>query len=232
MEEKTKLSRNDVRLEFMSAREIEEDFKVDYIVRLRTSTPASQIDTISLRTAIKENMQPIDVKYMILKSFNTTRATFYFDDELWIREATDGIKPKTKFSEFSRTFKFMVPLPDMLLEDVARIDLTHFLVKIFKRYLLTAKGSVKWFKRFFPKGIRSVVSESLPARFSYKYNYQDNTMTMHLRPFWILALLYGVGEALKYRQRMQVEDIDFEALVKKLVGDIFVQPEVKEFYSK
>jgi hypothetical protein len=208
----------------MSAREIEDDFKVDYAVHLHTPIPASQIDMISLRTAIKENLQPIDVKYMILKSFNTGMVMFYFDDELWIRDATDGIKPETKYTEFSKTFKFKVPLPDMLLEDVTRVDLTHFLVKIFKKYLLTTKSAVKWLKHFFPKGIRSVVGESLPARFAYKYDYQTNEMTMHLRPFWIMALLYGVGEALKYRQRLKVEDIDFETLVKKLVEGVIHEP--------
>jgi hypothetical protein len=227
MDQKTKLSRSDITLEFVFAREVEDDFKLDYIIHLRTSIPASQIDNVSLRNAIKESMQPIDIKYMILKSFNTGRVTFFFDHELWMRDATKGIKPVTKFTNFSRTFKFKVDLPDMLLEDVTKVDLTHFLVKIFKKYLLTAKDSMKWFKRLFSKGLRNAISESLPARFRYAYDYQDNSMTMHLRPFWIMALLYGVGEALKYRERMKVEDIDFESLVKKLVEDHLEKSVVK-----
>lgn len=200
---KIKLRPQDINLSLLLTNETMEGYKIVFIVAINSksalSDPSkiispSNVDKISLRDAILANIAPLDKKYMILKDFDTVKATFYFDVDRWIKDTMAQVNPVVKFSQFSKTFKFRIPLPPMIMKDAVRLALPKFLIKKFKKYIANNSNSVKWFRHLFPKGIRMTVSEALPERFDYNYDYQTNSITLNLKSFWISALLYALTQ--------------------------------------
>jgi len=227
-EEKEKITKDDITLEYFSSRNTDDNYKIVFEVSIKKDT--SNLDQASLRNAIKDKLKYLDKKYMVLKEFNRKRATFRFDDDLWMEDATKDITPETIFSEFSKVFNFKVELPDMVKKDEA--DFQDFLIRRFKKYLYSTSKIMKWFRQFFPKVIRNAISSALPERFIYKYSYEDNSITMKLRTFWILALTYGIGEALKHRkkaQKIENTEIFFFDKVRENMSE--ADENVKEFFK-
>jgi hypothetical protein len=228
-EEKEKITKDDITLEYFSSRNTDDNYKVVFEVNIKREI--SNPDQASLRNAIKDKLKYLDKKYMVLKEFNSKRATFHFDDDLWMEDATKDITPETIFSEFSKVFNFKVELPDMVKKD--ETDFQDFIIRRFKKYLYSTSVIRKWFRQFFPKGIRNAISNALPERFIYKYSYENNSMTMKLRTFWILALTYGVGEALKYRKKVQkVENTEVFFFDKVRENMSEADENIKEFFKE
>jgi hypothetical protein len=150
-----------------------------------------------------------------------------------MNDAMEDIAPYTKYSEFSKTFNFKVPLPSMIRdEDAIRIDFPDFLIRRFKKYLLSTRKTGRWFKHLFPRGIKNAIADAIPERFTYKYSYENNAITLKLRTFWILVLTYGIGEALKHiNKEHKVENTEkfFFDRVKELKEEVKIN--VKEFFK-
>jgi hypothetical protein len=203
----------DVSMEFLLSREIGNDYKVEFLIQLnlgpQRQDPSlivrnSEIDMASLRNSILAKLPPVDRKYMMLKEFSAIKATFHFDYSLWFKDALHNVSPQNILTQFSRTFKFKVPLPSMILKDAIRVGFPDFLIRKFKKYIEVKQEGKGWFKNLFPT-ITKMVSTKIPERFDYTYNYQTNSMILNLKTMWIMALVYAVGEFSKIAKERKLE---------------------------
>jgi hypothetical protein len=239
------LKPEDLSLNFLAAREVGSDYRVDFLVQLNPKQAIqdpskmltnSDIDMASLRNAIISKLVPIDKKYMLLKNFSTIKAEFHFDSNLWLKDTLNNVEPRTTLTTFSKIFKFKIPLPPMILRDAIRIGFPQFLIRKFKKYLDSQPKVNKWFNHLFPQGIKSITVR-LPERFEYIYDYQANSITLKLKTFWIMALVYAIGEFSKIAKERKIEKKlenpgkFFETKVKQQIPNFDV-PDLKNFLSK
>jgi len=213
--QKIKLSSKDVEINFLLSRDIGTEYKVDYLVDIvpnrNVTDPSkiiasSNIDLVSLRNAILSKLKPLDVKYMVLKSFDSFKCTFYFDADKWMKDCMLNNNPIVELSKFSKKFKLKVMIPPMLLSDQIRIGLPIFIVARFKKHITLNRKAPIWFKHLFPQGITQAIGKLLPERFDYKYDFKDNSITLSLKPMWIGALLYATGSVMKKLREEKIED--------------------------
>jgi hypothetical protein len=213
--QKIKLTSKDVEINFLLSRDIGSEYKVDYLVDIvpnRNITDptkivaSSKIDLVSLRNAILAKLKPLDIKYMVLKSFDSFKCTFYFDVDKWIKDCMLNNNPIVELSKFSKKFKLKVMVPPMLLSDRIRIGLPIFIVARFKKHIALNRKSPIWFKHLFPQGITQAIGKLLPERFDYKYDFKDNSITLSLKPMWVAALLYAAGSVMKKLREEKIED--------------------------
>lgn len=239
------LKPEDISLSFLSSREIGNNYMVDFLIQLNPRQAIrdpskvlvnSDIDMASLRSAIISKLVPSDKRYMLLKNFSTNKAEFHFDSNLWLKDTLNNVEPKTTLISFSKVFKFKIPLPTMILRDATRIDFPQFLIRKFKKYLDAQSKVHQWFKHLFPQGIKSITVK-LPERFDYIYDYQTNSITLKLKTFWIMSLIYAIGEFSKIARERKVEKRlenpgkFFETKVKQQIPNFDV-PDLKNFLSK
>ena len=239
------LKPEDISLSFLSSREIGNDYRVDFLIQLNpkqaTQDPSkilvnSDIDMASLRNAIITKLAPSDKKYMLLKNFSTTKVEFHFDSNLWLKDTLSNVEPRTTLTTFSKIFKFKIPLPPMILLDSIRTGFPQFLIRKFKKYLDSQPKVHKWFNHLFPQGIKSLTVK-LPERFDYIYDYQSNSITLKLKTFWIMALIYAIGEFSKIARERKIEKRlenpgkFFETKVKQQIPNFDISS-MKDFLSK
>jgi hypothetical protein len=229
---KVKLKPADVTLQFLLAREVKETYKVEFLLNINPkqqlpnpSEPLrfSNIDVGSLEAAIISNIKEYDRKFMILKEFDSFKAVFYFDIDLWLKYACSGIIPKTVFDRFTRVFAFKIQIPRMIAYDTIRMAFPKFIARKFKQYLLANHQMSAWFGVLFPKFIASRIGTAIQDRFDYEYNFQQNAIIMKLQTFWVLVILYATGEFIKILKNKPKEERPkdfFEIKVKNQVVKI------------
>ena len=239
------LKPEDISLSFLSSREIGDNYRVEFLVQINSKQAMqdpskilvnSDIDMASLRNAIVSKLVPADRKYMLLKNFTTIKAEFLFDSNLWLKDTLSNVEPKTTFTTFSKIFKFKIPLPPMILRDAVRTGFPQFLIRKFKKYLDLQPKVHQWFKHLFPEGIKSITVK-LPERFDYVYDYQSNSITLKLKTFWIMTLIYAIGEFSKMAKERKIEKRlenpgkFFETKVRQQIPNFDVSS-IKDFLSK
>ena len=239
------LKSEDIGLNFLSSRETGDNYIVDFLIQLNSKQSIkdpskiltnSDIDMASLRNAIISKLVPIDKKYMLLKNFSTIKAEFHFDSNLWLKDTLSNVEPRTTLTTFSKIFKFKIPLPPMISRDVIRIGFPQFLIRKFKKYLDSQPKVHKWFKHLFPQGIKSLTVK-LPERFDYIYDYQSNSITLKLKTFWIMALIYAIGQFSrlakdrKIEKRIENPGKFFDTKVRQQIPNFDVS-NLKNFLSK
>jgi hypothetical protein len=107
----------------------------------------------SLKQSILDNLDPSDLKYMMMSNYSTNKTEFYFNYEKWINDTFKNIELKKHMSIFSRSIKLKVSLPRMILSDSLRIYFTKFLEKKIKDYIIKKKLEKNLLVPILPKDI-------------------------------------------------------------------------------
>ena len=205
-ETKVKLTKDDVKLNFLFARDNGLVYKLQYTVQIlprnKNINPSLQLtvrnlDMIALREAILGNIPPNDLKYVILESFDDIKAIFRFDVNKWLKDSTIGLKPEIYISRFDRVFKFKISPPRIIMYDPVSSRFDQFIIRSFKNWLEESRNSAKYFKYLFPEKQRSKIRQSFRNMFEWSYDSQWNKIVSTLKPIYILALLYATGAVIK-----------------------------------
>jgi len=203
---KIKLSSKDVGLDFLLAKDTGRFYEVHFALQINPkgheidpSVPLTprNIDMSSLHKAIMNNIRPYDQRYMVISDFDTNKVKFRFNHEKWMKKATSGLTPKTKYSKFDREFKLKVAPPPMILTTHVRKPFEDFIVRKFLDWLESSHKEAKYFKYLFPNSIRSRIRTKARNMFDWEYDTQWNTVIARLKNIYILALLYATGEITK-----------------------------------
>lgn len=196
------ITKNDVNLTPMISREAMGFYQMHYIVQINLkphqadpgfSLRASQIDLVSLRTAILSNIKPYDLRYVILHSFDTRGAIFRFNHDAWLRDATSRMRVTTHFSRFDRSFKFNLKLPRMIMTDFTLATFEPFLQRRFIDWLESSRKEAQYFRALIPDNVRRNIRTKLRNMFEWSYDSQWNEVVARLKNIYILALLYATG---------------------------------------
>ncbi len=202
--QKIKLEKNDIVLNFVLSRSTFTGYKILYTIRIQpmkmvmagVQIRSSQIDNESLKEAIIANIDPFDIKYMDLKKFDSTTCEFDFNFDKWFDEATKNIQPKTYISRFDQEYKLRIQPPKVIMFDIGRNDFFNYISDKFKKYLITKNKEKMWLGPLLPKDFQKFVNAKLANCFSYTYDYQFNRFIVQLKPVYVLSVSYAVGMAI------------------------------------
>jgi len=224
--QKIKIQKNDINLQFLLANDIGKTYRLLFIVIINYSTlmkdyslqpSVSDIDLISLKTAILENIDPYDRKYMILSKFTTVEAEFLFDVEKWLTDATRGIQPRTFLTKFAKEFRLKVAPPKMIMFDELRNIWCKFIARKFREWAERHNRYNLFFKLLVPEFLRKKMKNKINDMFTWEYDVQWNRMIVKMKSFWIVAILFGFGAMIVKAQKHEVEKKQFDDRVKKYV---------------
>lgn len=196
------ITRTDISLQFLLANDIGKTYKVVFIVNINPQKallpgePLSprNINMPSLGKAIVENISLYDRTYMVLNSFDDRKAEFYFNYEKWLSDSLIGISPITQYSQFNRIFKFSKRVPEMILIDPLRKQFERFVVRKFLDYMESKHKEFIWFKYLLPDSTKNFIYTKVRGMFDWEYNVTINRLTATLKPLYILAVMYSIGE--------------------------------------
>ena len=199
---RVQISQEDLTLSFIISKDIGDFYEMVYNVQILTKEqrmnptiklPPRSIDMASLRMAILSKVNAFDRKYMELKKFDARYAIFHFNVEKWLNDALMGVNPRTELSKFSRTVKFRIKIPFMMLQNPMVYQFEDFLIRNFKKYMEKKRVSRQWFRYLFPQDFHTRAREAISNMFDYSYDMQWNLITITLKTFYVMALLFSVG---------------------------------------
>lgn len=222
---KIKLTKNNVSLQFYFAGSNQLGYKLLFIVKIITpqlsptfNLLASNIDQVSLKQAILDNVDIQDRKYITLKSFNTNKAEFYFDYQKWIADSLKGVALEKKFSFFDRSIRMAVPVPKMILFDSLRFDFIRFITAKIKEFVVKNGLSKKWFYKIIPISMQSAFNMKTQDLFNYEYDIQYNKFSISLKPEYVIAISYLIKSSLDKKEKINLSIKDpkyFELEINK-----------------
>ncbi len=203
-DQKIKLEKNDIVLNFVLSRSTFDGYKIIYTIRMQPmkmvmagiQIRASQIDMISLHDAIIQNLDPFDAKYMTLKKFDTLTCEFFFEFDKWFSDATNGIVPRTYISKFDQEFRLKIQPPKVIMFDIGRNDFFGYIADKFKKYIINKNKEKLWLGHLLPKDFQKYVNAKLANCFDYTYDYQQNRFIVQLKTAYVLSVSYAVGMAI------------------------------------
>ena len=199
---KIKILPSDINMTFLNASDRGKNYKIIYVINIITKSQklnpnlvlrTSFIDMASLKNAIMTNVDFYDKTYLNLEKFDNTKAEFYFDHDKWLDDCLGSSTPITYYSRFNRIFKLKKRVPLMINHDYTSIPFEKFVIRKFKEYMESKKKAAVWFKHLFPDEVRSRWRAGVSRMFDYTYDMQWNTITVTLKPLYILGILYAIG---------------------------------------
>jgi hypothetical protein len=203
LNQKIKLTKNDITIQFVLSRVTQQGYKIRFTVSLHPTKQifsgiqirASQIDMVSLHDAILNNIDPFDKKYVTLKEFDTMKCEFFFNFDAWFKDATNGVSPRTYLSNFNQEYKLKIQPPKMILFDIMRSMFFDYITKQFKEFIVKKNHDKKWFGSLLPKEFQKKTNVRLANMFDYQYDYMNNRFLISLKTIYILgaSLLIGTG---------------------------------------
>jgi hypothetical protein len=223
---KIKVEKKDVSLQFLLANDAGKTYRVLFIVMINynqllkdygTQPSASNIDLISLKSAILESIHPYDRKYMILSKFTTTEVEFLFDTKKWLEDATRGIQPRIYLTRFAREFSFKVEPPKMIMFDELREVWGRFISRKFREWTEQHNRYNLFFKVMVPSFLRNKMKHRINDMFDWEYDMQWNRITVRMKSFWIAAVLFGFSAMIVKARKPEIEKKQFDNRVKKYV---------------
>lgn len=187
--EKIVLSRFDITLLFANAGEIDNTYKVQYLITIKPQIRASNINKESLKKAILANIPIGDEKYMYLKYFDTYKVIFYLNFNKWFIDTMKNYTVKSSISKFEKTYKFKVVPPRMIAFDVMQTPFANFLTKKFKKYIMEKKQEKKFLISFLPDSLVNKLKTKIVNMYDYEYNLQFNEMNCKMKSIYIFTIL-------------------------------------------
>lgn len=233
---KIKISPADINMSFLLAADIGKTYKVTYVLSIITKQQKldpniklspSKVDMISLKNSILANVDSYDKGYMNISAFDNMKVEFHFDSDKWLNDCLNNVSPVTYFSRFNRIFKLKKRVPAMISHDYTTIPFEKFVIRRFQEYMESKKKAAVWFKHLFPDEVRQRWSKGAANMFDYTYDTQWNTITITLKPLYILGIIYAIGLMTK---KMTKRDI--EGSYKRGLFAQQVQKQVKKFDRK
>lgn len=207
---KTKLSKNDITLEFILSRLTQEGYKIRFLVRIMpmalNGLQSKNIDMVSLHDAIIANIDSFDKKYVTLKSFDTLKCEFVFDFNKWFKDALKDVTPKTYFSKFNQEYRLKIQPPKMILFDTMRSLFFDYITKEFKNYIVKNNKDKKWFGHLLPSEFQKRVNVRLANMFEYEYDYMNNRFLINLKSVYVIGASMLTGFALKEIKKQSFAD--------------------------
>ena len=198
---KYKVKKEDVHLGYVLSRPTRDGYKIIYTVTIlpkgKQNISFRDIDLVSLRDAIEQNMRPYDKNYIKLKNFDNMRAEFIFDIKKWLRDSLQNVRPLTKYGSFTREFKLRKRLPFMILQDPLQKGFEDFLLKNFYQYLDVTHKDSKWFRALIPETTRRNLRIKIRDMFNWSYDFTWNSIIATMKPLYILGLLAAIGYGIK-----------------------------------
>ena len=221
-QEKQKISPSQVNMQFLLARPVGKTYRVVQSLMITNNKifdprplQFRNVNKKSLYDSIISKVAPYDRPYMKLVNFTTTRATFDFDWNKWIRDAVANVKPNNRISKFEQRFKFKKQVPRMISFSNVRLNFGEFIVRKFKEYMSKNRKDRVWFDRFLPREFAGKIRTKLSTMFNYEYDWQQNEVVAKLKDVYIMGILFALGnEIAKDRSKPYVK-IDFEKSVKR-----------------
>jgi len=238
LEEKIKLKKEDVSLQFVYSRPANNNYTIRFIVQLHPVLPqifsniisnqirASQINMISLHDAILANIDEKDRKYITLTSFDTLKCDFNFNFDKWLNDTLNGVSPKTYISKFDQEYKLKIQPPKIIMYDIMRINFFNFISKKFKEYIQKKNYDKKWFGPLLPKNWQKKINIKLSNMFDYDYDYMNNRFIVKMKSFYILGGAMLIGIAYK-----EIKKQDFSVRVEKNINN-FSKNQWRDFIKK
>jgi hypothetical protein len=241
--QKIKLSKNEVTLQFLIAKETGGLYRVTYLLNIipkniekypsRIISPAT-VDMTSLKNAIMANVSAFDKNYMMLDNYDTRRVIFHFDHNKWLRDSVNDSIVRTKITQFARVFRMKKTVPSMIMYDPMRTYFANFIVRKFKDYMEIGNKGARWFKHLLPDTARSKMRGRIRNMFDWEYDFQWNTITATLKPIYIMAIIYAVGAMTKQLRKEQLKNVNNQKLFATRVYSNLKQFDYGKFdkYSK
>jgi len=200
---KIKLNKKDVTLIFSSSRDIGNTYKLEFIVNIlcfnefNKSLTMANIDSISLKKAINNNLSNLDKNYMDLVFFNTKKAVFYLKTDEWLKDALLNVKGVKKLHTYNLVFKLKVKKPDLLFHDPMSNEWEKFIVRKTKAWFNKPSREKKFLSCMFPKELRNEIKIKLNNMFDWEYDEYNNSIVARLKGIWIMAIIVAVTEVTK-----------------------------------
>jgi hypothetical protein len=226
---KIKLVKNNIRLQFYFCGLTQKGYKLSFIVYLITPTTpgqirASQIDDVSLKKAIIDNIDEYDRNYMELSFFSTNKAEFYFNYNKWINDTLKDIDIQKELSIFNRKIKFKKALPKMVMYNSLRKGFSDFLSLKLREEILKRKLDKKKFIPFLPKEFVNFLGQKTDKLFNYEYDMQYNTLYVRLKPELVITASLLLAKVISdTKSDIKNNDLKdpkfFDASVKKMLTD-------------
>jgi hypothetical protein len=201
---KIEIRKQDLSLDFLLAREVGKNYKIEYIVNIipsvRERDPSIPLNPLtvdmgSLKKAIIQNIDYYDRKYLDLVNFDTRKAVFYVN-ETFFKNAFTNINPATSFSSFRRDFRLKTRLPRVIVYDPIK-GFDDFLLKKFFEYMEKKRKENTWFKHLLPEQLRRKYRSKIRNMFEWDYDPIYNKISARLKTIYILAIIYATGSMLK-----------------------------------
>ena len=204
---KIEIKKSDVSLQFANSKDIGSTYKVEYYVNInlgkRLEDPSTKltmrnVDSISLKKAILDNVTKTDEDYMDLVDFDTTGATFHLKTDKWLNDTLKGVKGINRLTTFSITFKLKQQPPNMIKKDILRTEWDKFALRKIKQWITDKKGrEKKLLGSIFPKSTLSSIRQRFSNMFDWSYDQRWNSVEAKLKNIWVIALLYTTAELTK-----------------------------------
>jgi hypothetical protein len=234
--QKIKLEKNDIVLNFVLSRSTFDGYKILYTIRIQPmkmvmagiQIRASQIDMVSLHDAIIQNLDSFDAKYMTLKKFDTLTCEFHFEFDKWFADATNGIVPRTYISKFDQEFRLKIQPPKVIMFDIGRNDFFNYISTKFKKFIINKNKEKLWLGHILPKDFQKYVNIKLAECFDYTYDYQQNRFIVQLKTAYVIGVSYAVGMAVKEIAGRKNNAMKFSERVEKN-SSLFDAKKWKEF---
>lgn len=93
----------------------------------------------------------------------------------------------------------------MILQNQVMGYFEKFLTRHFKDYMEKKRKPAKWFKYLIPEELRKKTRTKVSNMFEYNYDMQWNTMTLHLKTIYIMALLFAIGSITYHASKTKVQ---------------------------
>jgi len=199
--QKLVLQKKDVVLNYINSRRFKNTYKFTFLVTIlpimmnfdnpTTRISARDLDMVSFRKAVIDNLKDLDKKYIEIHSLDTVKVEFVLSPK-WIDDATRNIKSTKLITKFSKEFRLKVQLPYMVrfycagLKEWKEYVVYEFLRKLDNREIKT---------HFTFLGLLKLALSKIPFNkmFDWSYDEQWNKITGTMKPAWILSMLYAVG---------------------------------------
>lgn len=214
-----KLTNSNITLTYLYSKEYNGTYRLVYSIiifsgkyDLNDPTLIRKIDNNSLKDAILNSIQPYDKSYMKLVNYSFKIVTFDFMWQKWIKEATNGIQPRTYLSKFAKSISLKKQIPKMISYGYGREYFSDFLEKKFKEYVSNRRFNL-WFSGLIPEQLTKKYSNNLSNMFDFEYDMQTNNILLRLKNIYIFALLFATDQTINNSQQPYVK-IDFSKKVK------------------
>lgn len=205
MVNKISIKKSEVDLQFSSSKDTGSSYRVDFFVSLypKSSDHSGRltmrnVDEKSLKEAIFSHFTERDEKYMELRSFDTTKATFYLKEDKWIKDATKGLTGTKDITNFSISFKLKEPVPSIIKKEAISKCWSDFVSRKIKNWVSEKKGREdRLLNIIFPKKVLDSITRRLYNMFDWDYDFKNNKVIARLKGVWISALMYSTIQLVK-----------------------------------